>query len=98
MRNFVGVGAERRELHSSFDGLERVRIDFDWIEEILTALLAGEEVEDGGEEAVTADLPGIAAALDVECFGNVQTVFACLAGEHIRSSRAVENRGDLYQD
>jgi len=98
VRDFVSVGAQRRECESGFHRLEGEGIDLDGIEKIFAALLAGEEIVDRGEEAVAAELPAIAAAFEADGFGEVQAVFASLARKQVGASDAVEDVRNLDQD
>ncbi len=54
--DFVGVGAQGCELHPGLEGHEGEGIDFDRIEKIFTALLAGKEIVDPGKQSVSAKL------------------------------------------
>src|SRR5580700_3160956 len=96
-RNGVGVGAERSERESGFHGFEGERIDFDDVEEIFAALLAGEVVVDPCDEGVATELEGMAAGIEAQRFGKLGAVFAGSAGELVGASDAIDNIGDFNQ-
>lgn len=67
------------------------------VEEVFAALLAGEEIVDPGEQSVTSELPGIAAAFQAHSLSEVQAMLEGLAREKVGASHAVEDVGNLYQ-
>ena len=85
LRDLVGVGAERGERQSGFHGLEGEGIDFDDVEEIFAALLAGKIIIEPGDEGIAAELEGMAAGIEAESFGKLAAMFASGAGS--RSER-----------
>src|ERR1700740_360797 len=90
-RNFVGIGAERRERESAFLGREGEGIHLDGIEKIFTALLAGEEIVDPGDKGIAAELEGVAAGIEAESFGDVQAVLTGSARQYVRAADGVDD-------
>src|SRR5579863_4228121 len=86
----VGVGAERGERESGFLGLEGEGIDFDFVEEVFAALLAGKKIVDPGNQGVTAELERVAIGIEAEGFGKLAAVFTGGAGEKIGASDAID--------
>src|SRR5678809_790815 len=97
MRDFVGIGAQRRELQSGLSWLECEWVNLDRIEEVFAALLAGEEVINPGEKPVSTKLPGVTRSLHAESLCQVQPVLAGLAWKDVRAADPVEYGRDLYQ-
>src|SRR5271168_659169 len=92
-RDGMSVGAERRKRKSGFHGLEGEGIDFDYVEEILAALLAREVVVDPCDQGIAAELEGMAAGIEAQGFGKLGAVFARSAGELVGAPNAVDNVG-----
>ena len=78
--------------------LEGEGIDLDRVEKVFADLLAGEEIVDPGKQAITAELPGIAAAFQAHSLSQMQAMLAGLAREKVGASHAVEDVGNLYQN
>ena len=95
VRDFVSVGAQRREIEPALHGLESERIDFDGIEKIFAALLSGEKVVDRRKKGVAAQFPRVARAFVTYGFREVQTMLAGLAGKKVGASHAVEDGRNL---
>ena len=94
-RHGVGVGAERGEWEPGFHGREGEGIDFDGIEDIFTALLAGEEIVDPGDEEVASELERITTRIEAEGFGKLGAVLASGPGEQVGASYAVDDIGNF---
>src|SRR5882724_206683 len=97
VRDFVSVGAQRRELEPRFHRLKRKRIYLERIEEIFAALLARKKIVDLGEQAITAELPGIARTVVTESFGQMQAVLARLPRQQVGAPNAVHDGWNLDQ-
>src|SRR5260370_20320145 len=93
----MGVGAERRKRESGFHRREGEWIDFDGVEEIFAALLAGEKVVDPGEKRVAAELEGVSAAIEAESFSEMEAVLAGGARQDVGAADGVHDGGDLHQ-
>ena len=97
MRHAVSVGAQRGERQSGFLRFEGEGIDFDDVEKIFAALLAGKEIVDPGEKGVAAELERVAAGIEAEGFGKLGAVLASGAGKKIGASDAVDDVGNFDQ-
>ena len=81
VRDGVGISAKRSEWEPGFFRCKGEGVDFDFVEKIFAALLAGEEIVDPGDESVAAKLKGVAAGIETESFGKLGAVFAGGAGQ-----------------
>src|SRR5260370_11339090 len=91
------VGAERRKRESGFHRREGEWIDFDGVEEILAALLAGEKVVDPGEKRVADELEGVSAAIEAESFSEMEAVLAGGARQDVGAADGVHDGGNLHE-
>ena len=96
-RHGVGVGAERGEWEPGFHGREGEGIDFDGIEDVFAALLAGEIVVEPGDEGIAAEFERVVAGIEAESFGELAAMFASGAREQIGATDAVDDVGDFDQ-
>jgi len=95
VRHRVGVGAEWRQRQSGFLRFEGEGVDFDFVEKVFTALLAGEEIVDRSNEGVAAEFEGVVAGIEAEGFGELGAVFAGGARELIGASDAIDDVGNF---
>src|SRR5258708_21317362 len=93
----MGVGAERRKRESGFHGREGEWIDFDGVEQIFAALLAGEKVVNPGEKRVAAELEGVSAGIEAESFGEMESVLAGGARQDVGAADGVHDGGKLHE-
>ena len=93
----VSVGAERCEGKSGLHGFEGKRIDFDGIENVFAALLAGEEVVDPGKERVASELERMPAGIEAQSFSKLGAMFARGTGKLVGAANAIDDVGDFDQ-
>src|SRR5262249_26376773 len=82
------------KLHAAEQGIEGPRINFDLVEDVLTAKHRGEEVRDGGQQRICAKLPGIASAFETQGLGQVDPIFIGLSRQDRRAPKSIETVGD----
>src|SRR5579863_3088019 len=83
MRYLMGKRPQRRQRQTLLLGHITVRIYFQQIEKKFTALLAGKEIVDPGEQGVAAKLPGISFRVEAQGFSKVQLMFAGLPRQQV---------------
>lgn len=98
VRYLMGIGPQRRKLQAGLSGPKRERIDLDRIEKIFTALLAGEEVVDRGEERIAAELQRMPLSFQAHGFGEVEAMLPGLPRQHVGPPDSIENRRNLHQN
>src|SRR5579863_758838 len=95
MRDGVGVGTKGAERKSGFLRFESEGVHFNRIEKIFSTLLAGEKVINPGEKRVAAKFQGVAAGIETEGLGEVETMLAGGAGEDVGTADGVHNGWDF---
>jgi len=95
MRNLMRVGAQRRELKPSLHRLERKGIDFDGIKKIFPALLRREKIVSPGAKRISAEFPGVAAAVETDGFCEMQAMLSRGPRQQVGPSDAVDDVRDL---
>src|SRR2546422_3914970 len=88
------IGPERCGLQTSEHRLEGKRVHPDVAENIFPTEYGGEEIVDLGQQGITTELPGMPAAVEAECFRQMQPVFAGTTRQDCRPAKTVDDVGD----
>lgn len=91
VRDGVGVGAERREREPGFLRFKGEGIDFNFIEKIFAALLAGKEIIDPRDESVSTKFKGVAAGIKTKSLCKLGAVFAGRTRKQIGTTDTVDD-------
>ena len=88
------IGPQRCGLQTSEHRLEGKRVHADVAENIFPTEYRGEEIVDLGQQGITTELPGMPAAVEAECFRQMQPVFAGTTRQDCRPAETVDDVGD----
>jgi hypothetical protein len=77
--------------------LECEWVDIDGRKNVFAAEGRGKEIEDGGEERVAAEFPGMTLAFAAESLGELCSMLAGLAGKNGGAAETVDDAGNRGQ-